>query len=121
MAAIFSDGRPSDWRSPRSCGRCDRIGRAHIGDDLDALAAQAAAPRASVLEQRIVTAVGIFHARLLRQRHGALTEALEYQIMDVALFGELDCGLDAIARIAGTGSYSNRSHTMFLRRGVPSF
>src|SRR5258708_9759416 len=75
------------------------MGRVYSGDDLDAPGGAGRQHRAyPLLEQRIVTAVGIFHARLLRQRHGSLTETLEYQILDVTLFGELDRGLDAIAR-----------------------
>ena len=92
-----------------------RIGRAHIGDDLDALGGAKRQHRAHpLLEQRIVAAVGVLHARLLRQRHRALAEAFEHQVLDVALFGEFDRGLDAIARIAGTGSYSNRSHIVSI-------
>src|SRR5256885_8876897 len=52
----------------------------------------------SLLEQRIVTAVGIFHACLLRQRHGALTETLEYQILDVECLGERTVALAQQAR-----------------------
>ena len=89
----------------------DRIGRTHIGDDLDALGGADRQHRAHPLfEQRIVAAVRVFHPRLLRQRDGALAEALEHQIIDVALFGELDRGLDAIARIAGAGSDPDGAH-----------
>ena len=111
-AAIFSDESPSDLRDLGGlAGRGDRIGRAHIGDDLDAFGGAGRQHRAHpLLEQRIVTAVGILHARLLRQRDRALAETFEHQILDVALFGEFDRGLDAIARIAGTGSYPDRSH-----------
>jgi hypothetical protein len=38
-----------------------------------------------------------------------LAKALEYQILDTAFFREFDRGLDAIARIAGAGSYSDAS------------
>src|SRR6202048_1185742 len=86
------------------------MGRAHIGDDLDAFGGTDRQHRAHpLLEQRVVSAVGVFHARLLRQRDGALAETLEHQILDIALFGEFHRGLDAIARIAGTGSYPDRS------------
>ena len=82
-----------------------RIGRAHIGDDLDAFCGADRQHRAHPLfQQRIVTAIGILHPRLLRQRYGALAEALEYQIIDAALFGEFDRGLDAVAGITGAGS-----------------
>ena len=92
-----------------------RIGRAHIGDDLDALGGADRQHRAHPLfQQRIVAAVGIFHPRLLRQRDGALAEAFEHQIVDVALLGEFDRGLDAVAGIAGAGSYSNGSHGLIV-------
>ncbi len=101
-AAIFSDESPErsgDLGGLAGCG--ERIGRAHIGDDLDALGGADRQHRAHpLLEQRIVTAFRIFHARLLGERDRALAEALEHQILDVALFGEFDRGLDAIARIA---------------------
>ena len=113
-AAIFSDGKPErlrDLGGPARGG--DRIGRAHIGDDLDALGGANRQHRAHPLfQQRIVTAFGIFHARLLRQRHRALAQAFEHQILQVAFFGELNRRLDAIAGIAGAGPYSNGSHTV---------
>ena len=88
-----------------------RIGRAHIGDDLDALGGADRQHRAHpLLQQRIVAALGIFHPRLLRQRHGALAQAFEHQILDVAFFGEFERGLDAIARIARAGSDPDGSH-----------
>ena len=105
---VADDGGDLQRRKPeRSCdlgglARCgDRIGRAHIGDDPDALGGAGRQHRAHpLLQQRIVTAVGVFHARLLRQRDGALAEAFEHEVLDVALLGEFDRGLDAIARIA---------------------
>src|ERR1700694_3864518 len=89
-AEILSEASPSDLDA---LGGADRQHRAH-----------------PFLKQRIITAVGVFHARLLRQRDRALAETLEHQILDVPLFGEFDRGLDAIARIAGTRSYPDRSH-----------
>ena len=92
-----------------------RIGRAHIGDDLDAFGGAERQHRAHPLfEQRIIAAVRILHPRLLRQRHRAFAEAFEHEILDIALFGEFDRGLDAIARIAGTGAYSNGSHLVSI-------
>src|SRR3954469_15153960 len=88
-----------------------RVGGAHIGDDLDAFCTTDRQHRAhSLFEQRIITAVGILHPRLLRQRDGALAEAFEHQVIDAALFGEFDRGLDAVAGIAGAGSYSDAAH-----------
>jgi hypothetical protein len=86
------------------------MGRAHIGDDLDAFGGADRQHRPHpLLEQWVVTAVGVLHPRLLRQRDGALAEALEYQILDAAIFREFDRGLDAVTRIAGAGSYSDAS------------
>ncbi len=116
-AAIFSDDkseRLGDLGGLAGC--CDRIGRAHIGDDPDAPGGAGRQHRAHpLLQQRVVAALGILHARLLRQRDGALAETLEHQVLDVALFGELDRGLDAIARIARAGSYPDGSHTLSSR------
>ena len=111
-AAIFSDDSPSDLAiSAVLRAAATRIGRAHIGDDLDALGGADRQHRAHpFFQQRIVAAFGIFHPRLLRQRHGALAEAFEHQILDVALFGEFDRGLDAIARIARARSDPDGSH-----------
>ena len=102
MAAIFSRDSPSDARDLGGLLRGGlRIGRAHIGDDLDALGGAERQHRAHPLfQQRIVAALGIFHPRLLRQRHRALAQAFEHEIIDLALLGELDRGLDAVARIA---------------------
>ncbi len=66
------------------------------------LAAQSGSTaRIRCFQQRIVAGLGIFHPRLLRQRHRALAEAFEHEIVDLALLGEFDRGLDAVARIAG--------------------
>ena len=112
MAAIFSAGQPERSRDLGGLARRGfRVGRAHIGDDLDALGGAERQHRAHPLfEQRIVAALGILHPRLLRQRHGALAQAFEHQIIDLALFGEFDRGLDAVARIAGAGSDPDGPH-----------
>src|SRR6478609_5166831 len=89
MAAIFSEPSLSDFA---------------ISAVLRAAASGLAAP--------------ILVTRLLRQRDRAFAEAFEHEVLDVALFGEFDRGLDAIARIAGTGSYSNGSH--IVSRGIAS-
>jgi hypothetical protein len=62
-----------------------------------------------LLERRIVAAFGVFHARLPRQRDGTLAETLEYRILEVAIFGEFNRRLTAIAGIAGARSYSDVS------------
>ena len=81
--------------------RGERIGRAHIGDDLDAFGGTDRQHRAHPLfEQRIVAGFRILHARLLGERNGTLAQAFEHEILNVALFGEFQRGLDAIARIA---------------------
>jgi len=101
-AATFSAERPSDPGNLGGlAGRGERIGRAHVGDDLDALGGAERQHRAHpLLEQRIETAFRVFHAGLLGERDRALAEALEHQVLDVALLGQFDRGLDAIARIA---------------------
>ena len=93
-AAIFSDDSPSDPGDAAVLrAAATRIGRAHIGDDLDAFGGADRQHRAHPLfQQRIVARFRILHARLLRQRHRALAETFEHQILDVALFGEFDRG-----------------------------
>ena len=48
-------------------------------------------------KQRIVARIGIAPPRLLRQRDGALRQALEDEIVQFAAFGELDRRFDPIA------------------------
>ena len=111
-AAIFSDESPSDFAiSAVLRAAASGLAAPILVTILMPLAAQSRQHRAHpLLQQRIEAAVRILHARLLRQRNGALAQALEHQILDVALFGEFDRGLDAIARIAGAGSDPDGSH-----------
>ena len=79
-----------------------RIGGTHIGDDLDALGGADRQHRTHpVFKQGIETAVRVLHPRLLRQRHRAFAETFEHEILDVALLGEFDRGLDTVPGIAG--------------------
>ena len=116
MAAIFSDGQSERLRDIGGLARRGfRIGGAHIGDDLDAFGGAEREHRAHpLLEQRVIAAFRILHPGLLRQRHRPFAETFEHEILDIALFGEFDRGLDAIARIAGTGAYSNGSHLVSI-------
>ena len=66
------------------------------------------------MKQRVIAAFRILHPGLLRQRHCPFTETFEHEILDIALFSEFDRRLDAIARIAGTGAYSNGSHLISI-------
>ena len=75
------------------------------------LASQTGQHRAhALLEQRIVAAVGILALLLLRKRDRALGEAFEDEILNVALLGQFDRGLDPIAGIAGAGADPDRLH-----------
>ncbi len=89
----------------------DRVRRAHVGDDLHAVGDAGPQHRAQPLgQQRIETGVGIAPARLLRQRNRALGEAFEHEVVELSARGELDRGLDAVARISGTGADANGPH-----------
>jgi len=79
-----------------------RVGRTHIGDDLDALGRAERQHRTHPLfQERIKAGFRVLHARLLRQRHRALAQAFEHEVIDVALLGELERRFDTIARITG--------------------
>ncbi len=81
--------------------RGERIGRPHIGDDLDASSGTDRQHRAHPLfEQGIVAGFRILQAGLLGESNGTLAQAFEHEILNVALFGEFQRRLDAIARIA---------------------
>ena len=101
--------RPGNGSSLARGGK--RIGCPHIGDDLDAFGGtdrqRSAHP---LLKQRVVAQFRILQARLLRQRHRALAETLKHQILNIALFGEFDRRLDAIARIARARPDADGSH-----------
>ena len=115
---VADDSRDLQRRQPHRPGNGsglarggERIGRPHIGDDLDAFGGTDRQHRAHpLLEQRIVAQFRILQARLLRQRHRALAQTLEHQILNVALFGEFDRRLDAIARIARARPDADGSH-----------
>ena len=54
-------------------------------------------------EQRVVALRGILHLRLLGEGDGALGQAFEDQVLEVALLGQLDRRLDPVAGEAGAG------------------
>ena len=51
-----------------------------------------------LVQQRVVAGGRILQLGALRQRDRALGQAFEDQVVDPALFGQLDGGLDAVAR-----------------------
>src|SRR5262249_30354901 len=53
-----------------------------------------------LVEARIESGVRVRRLRLLRQRDGPLRQALEDEDVEIAALDELDCGLDAIARVS---------------------
>ena len=97
--------------SRHALGRRQWIGRAHVGDDADA---SGGADRQHRLEprdqQRIVAGIGTRQPFLLGERDGALGEALEAEIGDVAFRGEFHGRVDPVARVAGAGAYADGLH-----------
>jgi hypothetical protein len=90
--------------------RCDRIRRAHVGDDADVLLRARAEDGAHArLEQRVEAGVGVAAPGLLRERDRPLGQALEHQHIERAVFGELDRGFDAVAGVAGAGTETKGS------------
>ena len=92
-------------------GGGERVGSTHVGDDPDALGAAGGQDRLHPLdEQGIVALRGIFQLRLLGERDGALGQAFEDQVIELALLGQLDRRLDPIAGEAGAGPDPDRFH-----------
>src|SRR5690349_10838598 len=56
---------------------------------------------------------------LLGKRNGAFGEALEAKIVNIAFLGEFNRGLDAVARIPGSGSKTNGLHGLGPRSETP--
>jgi len=91
--------------------RGDGIRSAHVGDDADAALRARRQHRAhALLEQRVVAAARVESPRLLREGDGALGEALEHEVVEVTVLGELERGLDAVSGVAGAGAEPDRSH-----------
>ena len=88
------------------------VGRTHVGDDPDPLGPAGTQDGAHpVLEQGVVASGRVLHPCLLGQSDGALGQTLEDEVVEPALLGELDRGLDPVAREAGTGADPDRPHS----------
>jgi len=86
-----------------------RTGRPHIRDDAHTVAAADRQHRVHAIdEERIEPGRRIGGFGLLGQRDGALGQALEHQVIEAPLLGELDRRLDPIARVAGAAADANR-------------
>ena len=89
----------------------DRIGGAHVGQDLDSLCrTDSEHGLHSIDQQRVIAERSIAHLRLLRDGDRALGQALEDEVLDAAIFRQLDGRLDAVAGIAGACSNSDALH-----------
>jgi hypothetical protein len=88
--------------------RAERVGGAHVGDNAKAMphgeGQQRAHPR---LEERIEAGRGIGELAQLRERDGALGQAFEREVVELALRGEDYCRLEAIALEAAAGADAN--------------
>src|SRR5947207_13141917 len=90
-----------------SCGK--RIRSPHVGDDANAVALADRQQRAEArFEQGIEAGARIGELAKLRERDGALGEALEPEIVELALRGEDHRGLQAIALEAGARANPDR-------------
>ncbi len=115
--SIGRDGQAVEPLRPRDLEHHVRrrrdVGDAHVGDDAGALALaggeRAAHPRR---ELRIVAALGIELAIAMAERQRPLADRLEHEIVELALFGEIDRRLQPIRRKAGATSQSQ--HEAFL-------
>ena len=86
----------------------ERIGGAHVGHDAEVVAQRERQQRAHArVEQRIEAAGGIGELAQLRERDGALGEAFEREVVELALRGEDYCRLEAIALEAAAGADAN--------------
>jgi hypothetical protein len=80
-------------------GRRQRIGRAEIADERDAASLDDGQKRLDALGQAsIVAACRITPAAQLRERDGALGQALEDEIVELAALGQVERRIEAIAR-----------------------
>ena len=82
-----------------------RIRGSHVGDELDAArVARGEHGLHAFAKKRIEAGLWIARLRLLRQGDGALRQALEDQVVELATFDEFDGGLNAVARVAGAAA-----------------
>ena len=79
-------------------GSGDRVRGAHIGDDAHAvLLDQRQQAGHAPFEQRVVAVGRIVQPAQLRERDGALAEALQHQVVELAALGEDERGLEPVA------------------------
>jgi hypothetical protein len=106
----------ADKRHAPRCG--ERIGGAHVGDDLHALGGAERQHRAkTALQQRIETCVRVFQFRQLRDGDGAFGEALEHEIVQRPVAREFDGRLYPVALKARARAQSDCfRHALFPRR-----
>jgi len=85
-----------------------RVGCAHIGDDARALlqADWQYSPHA-LGQQRVKAFVGVLLTFELRQRNGALGQALEHEVVELPVASELDGWRDAVTELIGVRSQLN--------------
>ena len=87
------------------------VGGAHVRDELDLmLPAQGQGLFHAVFQQAVVTLLRVLQLGFLADGDGALREAFVADIVEVSLFDEFQGGFQSVARIAGAGTDTNRSH-----------
>ena len=95
------------------------IGRAHVGDELHlVLPAQGKGLLHAVLQKTVVSLGRVLQLGLLPDGDGALGQALVADVVQVALFDQLQRGLQPVAGIAGPAADADGFHhamTSFLK------
>src|SRR3954462_1119097 len=112
--------RPRNFsRAPRGC---HWVGGTHIADDLHAVCHAGRQNRPHAFSQQwIVSELGVLHPSLLSECDRALSQTLEYEIIQPAALGELDGGLDAVTGESGPAAdpYDPRFSCAHVRSITP--
>jgi hypothetical protein len=92
-------------------GGGQRVGRAHVGDDPDAAPRAVPEHRVHPLGQpRVEPRPRVTPPLPLREGDGPLSEALEYQVVQLPVLGQLGGGLNAVIGEPGARPHSDRPH-----------
>ena len=116
-----AQARQAEFSCHRQHGRPGglRVRRAHVADHPHALAHAGRQHGAHTrLQHRVIAVLGVAGAAQLRQRDGALGQALEHQRVQPTPLGQGLRGVDPVAGIAGTSADAKGFHAGKFRTGV---